>query len=1159
MLELVVLGAPTVIVDGANVTLPTKKALALVAYLALEGPTPRARLADVLWPSVEPDKARSNLRRELNRLRQTPLGAALLTEGNSIALVEPFRCDALEMIRCVDQGDTQAALSLCRGPLLDGLELYDADGFDAWLARRREALAERHRTALAAQAQVRESAGDLRGALQVNLDLIRLDPKQERFHRDAMRLHYLVGEREAALERFAELKRVLRRELALEPLPETLELYRSIQKARSIQVESPPPSKPLRLSPPLVGREREWKAIVGAREPLVAVVAEAGLGKTRLVVDLAGSLGDFLVARAGVPLQATALYPFASMLLAALDRPRARARIDQLDVISKREVARLVPDLTPETRVETAPSDSRARFLESVARACAAAVGPGGTLVLDDIHGFDTVSVELLAHLVRRASALGIRLLATARPAELRDSPTAEVLRRLEGEGLARTLTLGPLTDRDLLALVRALSGQGGALRFAKRLFEHTLGNPLFALETLKSLLASGEIAMDERGWHTRFDEAEGDYAQLPVPAGVRDAVLGQIESLGAAVRRLLEAASLAGSSFELGELAGATGLGSFESVDALERAVDAGFLIPDGGGFRFHHELVRRSLSEAMGGERRKLLHARLAEALALRERSAPAVAEHFAAAGNPAAARAFRLLAAEGALRLFAHDEALGQWAAVLDGDPPQEQAVDAHLKRAAVFRVLDDRVAWSHELDVLEARLRGAPPAASARLLLARAELASATGQYDAARAHADAARSCAGAGPAIAARAELECARALLGMGRGAEARPLMARALELGGDADSSLQSEVHRLQFAEALERNDLPAAQAANDGARAADEARGDRHGLVLARINDGTIRRRGGELAQAVSALGAALDEAHAAGLSSLERSALLALASTHNLLGEYDRAAELAERGMRLATEPEDPALEARFSNALAAFDYSRGKLGSSIVHSRRAIEVADRIGSGAWTAFFRYGLAHTLLEVGAHLEAEGILEQAGRAVESLGLTGHQVVLESHRAHVEIRAGRPREAVRRIETVLSSDAPPSLDADYTFAVLALAQFDAGCPLDALATLARHEFRPLHRSRALAVAIDARRALGEDFTAELGQARELLRDPRLTPVEALELWRSVLRDPPRGWDTAELGRPARLASNLLETLVQHEALAAAFRRHNHDWLTSR
>jgi DNA-binding SARP family transcriptional activator len=1154
-MELALLGRPVVTVGGERVDVPTRKALALVSYLAVEGAAPRARLADALWPSVGPDSARGNLRRELNRLRHTPVGPELVNEGDAITLREPFTCDVRQFGGLVEAKDFAGALALYRGPLLDGFELCDADGFDDWLARRRAALAERHRSVLVLKATSLEEAGDPRGALQAYLDLIRLDETQESYHRAAMRLHHLLGEREAALERFARLKRVLARELALEPLPETLELYRAIRSAKVEKSATTTARHSIALHPPLVGRASQWSVLKASAAPLVVLLAEAGAGKTRLAEDFARSTGSYIVARASELSQSTPLHPFASALQDALEHREMSQRIRDLKPAWRREASRLVPGIDPDAAVDSVPEEARSRFLEGLARALAAAVGPRGVLVLDDLQWFDGASVELALQLVRRARALDVRLLATARPLELETSPAARLVSSVARDGLSETLELDALSAADVSTLVGAMSKSTDLAPFAAWLHGATGGNPLYVLETLKSLVASGTLFIGDSGWDAR------DYDELPLPRGVRDVVLAQVERLGAAVRRLVDAASLAGNAFTLDDLLGATGLGDFEAVDALERAVDAGLLVRGVQGASFVHEHVRRALADDLSAERRKLLHERLAESIVRRGGAAARAADHFTRAGRSADALAFRIRAAEDALRVFAYREALAQYQAALESPLPVEPAFDVRARRAQVHRLLDDRAAWIAEVDAIDA-LAEQQPSLRVRAALLRAELESSRGNYLEALSFAGAAAS-AGGDEAVQARARLERGRALLHLGRVDDARAELEEAAAGAPEGDPDLASEIHRALYACALEKNDLADAQKHNEIARAADEARGDRYGLVVARMNDGTIRRRAGDVRAAVEHLGAAVARARELGLVSLERSALLSLASAHNLLGEYDRAAELAEQGIELAKEPEDPLLECRFANALAAFEYSLGNLGHSIARSTHAIEVAVRIHAASWSAFFRYGLAHTFLELGAHEEARAVLDDARRTVEELHIEGQHVVLETHLGHAEVCASKPTQAAARVKRALESGAPPSLDADYTFAILALAQLESGLPADALATLARHSFRPLHRSRALAVSIDAKRALGRDVVEELAEASSLLDDPRLTPIESLELRRSLVRafDAAGRRDEARVhvSGAAALVERIAKSLGDRAPIVAAFRAHNRDFATAR
>src|SRR5260370_9544339 len=70
-LQLSLLGAAEAVLDGRPIVFRTKKALALLAYLALHpGPHPREGLADLLWPDADVARAPASLRTALNYIRQ---------------------------------------------------------------------------------------------------------------------------------------------------------------------------------------------------------------------------------------------------------------------------------------------------------------------------------------------------------------------------------------------------------------------------------------------------------------------------------------------------------------------------------------------------------------------------------------------------------------------------------------------------------------------------------------------------------------------------------------------------------------------------------------------------------------------------------------------------------------------------------------------------------------------------------------------------------------------------------------------------------------------------------------------------------------------------------------------------------------------------------
>jgi len=105
--------------DGTIDTLEQKDAL-LLAYLAIEGPTPRSRLAALLWPDVDPERARANLRQRLFRLRKA-LGRELL-EGGDVASL----CADIEVRLNPPEGEA--------GELLRGLGEPPGSELADWLA-----------------------------------------------------------------------------------------------------------------------------------------------------------------------------------------------------------------------------------------------------------------------------------------------------------------------------------------------------------------------------------------------------------------------------------------------------------------------------------------------------------------------------------------------------------------------------------------------------------------------------------------------------------------------------------------------------------------------------------------------------------------------------------------------------------------------------------------------------------------------------------------------------------------------------------------------------------------------------------------------------------------------------------------------------------------
>jgi DNA-binding SARP family transcriptional activator len=182
---------------GAEIVFPTRKAAALLAYLAVESNRPHVReeLVALLWPETEAARGRANLRQTLTRLRRAlpeAAGSALKTRKESLAVAtEALVCDWDDFQAALDEGDPRGlerAAALYRGPFLAGL-VVEAEPFAGWLEDRRRLAEEQVQEALRRLLDHYVAAGRIDLAVASALRLLDFDPLQEAVHRTLMELY----------------------------------------------------------------------------------------------------------------------------------------------------------------------------------------------------------------------------------------------------------------------------------------------------------------------------------------------------------------------------------------------------------------------------------------------------------------------------------------------------------------------------------------------------------------------------------------------------------------------------------------------------------------------------------------------------------------------------------------------------------------------------------------------------------------------------------------------------------------------------------------------------------------------------------------------------------------------------------------------------------
>ncbi|MGZ5185489.1 MAG: ATP-binding protein [Caldimonas sp.] len=578
--------------DGTSRTLAPRDA-ALLAWLALEGATPRARLAELLWPASDPDAARNTLRQRLFHLKKDC--GELVSGGLLLRLADDVRHDLGES-----------------GGVLGELSFPDAPALDEWLRSQRERRASAARHGLERQARALEDAGELAAALPVAQALLELDPLSESAHRHLMRLHYLRGDRAAALLAFDRCERTLKDEIGTRPSSETLALLQTIEQAQPhtwVPGQALPASA---LRPPqLIGREAELAALAGAwaaRQHFV-VSGQAGSGKSRLLDALAEARPGALLVRARpgddkVP-------------LATVDRLvlRLRERWPVLGALPAH--ARFVLQMS-------GPAAGKAPTLRSaapiVAELLRAARGHGlDALVLDDLQFADDASVDLWQELLVWPALADLSFGFASRP---EGTSAAARIASLSGRSDATTLPLQPLAAAAVQPFVESLALPSvDARAVAAALVRRIGGNPLHLLETIRHAL--------EKHGHLRAD-------QLAAPARVTELLEQRLVALPADGLLVVRIAAVAGSDFDP-ELAAAVSrrdvLELADSWHALERQ---GLLDARG----FMHDLIGEAAQRLLPQPIARVLHARVAAHLAQHGASAARLAHHLLSAGDDSAA---------------------------------------------------------------------------------------------------------------------------------------------------------------------------------------------------------------------------------------------------------------------------------------------------------------------------------------------------------------------------------------------------------------------------------------------------------------------------------------------------------------------------------------
>lgn len=508
----------------------------------------------------------------------------------------------------------------------------------------------------------------------------------------------------------------LEREVRRTPYKGTIELlaealHLSLQEcdaflAAAHQKKRPVPSSSERAPgsmsplPPLIGRTRELALLdnhlAGSGPPLLLLMGESGIGKTRLLQEIARRARQrgWSVLQGGCTRRGgQALY---SPLLEALEghvhaQPPAhlRTNLEGCAWLTRLlpELAEFIPWPTPEQQLS--PKQERRLMFTAVARYLANSAGPAGTvLILDDLQWAGEDTLDLLMMLIRSSFQTSLRVIGAYRSTEvLPRDPLSVLLADLVREGTVKHIELCPLESHEAATLTHHLLERAAGDRetLVRRVLERSGGVPFFLVSYARWLL-TGTVQTPTSS------EEQGE----TIPWDIRQTIRQRVALLPDATQEVLAVAAVVGRQARGEVLLAAATWPEREVLAALDLACQARLLVEERETYQFAHDMIREVVEADLSEVRRRVLHRRISIAMEHVPGGYPAeiLAYHYGRAGEWGMAILYLVQAAEHARRAAAPHEEANLLTQAIDfaGRTGQHQVVlDLRMRRGAVYRTV------------------------------------------------------------------------------------------------------------------------------------------------------------------------------------------------------------------------------------------------------------------------------------------------------------------------------------------------------------------------------------------------------------------------------------------------------------------------------------
>ena len=783
-LRISVSGTPRVLHAGQPLILPTRKTLALLLYLAIEGGRhSRSSLSRLLWPDSEEKQRQATLRGALRDLRQALEKASSVEEPHLLIYRDALEMNARHLQVDVQTVQAQVAalsdhpaqtalihltesLAACRGPFLDGWDMGDLPSFDEWIQVQRTYWQREIDSAYALTSRHFADQGLFSHAETVTRQWIRQSPHNEEAHYRLVQLLYVQGKVSTAIEVYETYRASLQQEGSMRPPADVTALVDQIRKERvgaQGRKNLPGPEAHAALDLPLVGRRAELEVLqnlhvqaASGNIQVALIEGEAGIGKTRLATEFLHwarlQRTQTLYGRCYETHEALPYGPLIEALRMRLEQEHAPD--DLLADIWLTELSRLFPELLeryPDLPPPLADGqDGAGRLFEAMAQ-LGLALSQKAPLILaiDDLQWVDHATRNLLIYAIRRWEELGARLLLvlitrTETPGTL--SALQDALARLVPVHHLRVHALRAVDVHALVHLLssRLLSAQSadGAMHQATTaqieshvgdwLFAETEGQPLFLVQTIRELAERGMLKLHTSSTGHAYLDSQATASVLAnlsdiLPTSIRDLIRLRLGRLSPSALEVLVATAVLASQATFEHLARV----SDQTETICLRAVDEGLqshLLQEQSSqerliYSTTHDKIRAVVLAEAGESRRRVFHRRALTVLQESKGSATELMHHALQAGQWNEAFRYGMQAGDEAMAVFAPTDARSyyQQAQALTG---RELGVaDEEIGRLFVHlsRALEAQGQWDEAKAVLLDLLTTARRLASRRLVI------------------------------------------------------------------------------------------------------------------------------------------------------------------------------------------------------------------------------------------------------------------------------------------------------------------------------------------------------------------------------------------------------------------------------------------------------